>query len=751
MAYAKQCSACGKPFETLTVRQRKCSRECGRIRKAEGRNPTRTEERARHDLEFIGVDGEGVNVHEYVQDWDENGEECMRRQRVHHYVLLSAGSKSLQNDGKMLTHDQIFTFLWQQYQDNPKAAFVGFFLGYDFTNWLKTIPVHSAKALLTKEGIARRKPSADSSLKMPWPVRDGQWAYVDGHRKVIDTKWEFDILANKRFKLRPYIAPEDIPTRIIRHKDGTQETQRIPRPWMYVCDTGPFFQSSFLNAINPEDWNDPIVTPEEYEIIKRGKAHRQDAQLDANMLQYNVLENDVLARMMQRVHQGFIADGIILNRQQWFGPGQAAQAWMKLIGVPTGEQIREAVPRYARDAARATYYGGWFEIFNHGPVPGTSYAYDINSAYPAVIASLPCLLHGRWSQGAGRPPRIPQGAIRMVYATVAGNDPWIGAMPHRNTDGSILRPSKTKGWYWWHEVKAAQSAKLITKIDVHEWATYEPCQCPSPMASIAELYEGRLAVGKNTAAGKGKKLVYNSAYGKLAQSIGEPRFSNPIWASLITSGCRTMILDAIATHPTRSNSLLMIATDGIVFKEPHHGLDVDKTRLGAWDDDTYENLSLFMPGLYWDDKTREAVRKDEAPKLKSRGVAARDLAKVITLVDEGWNAYGAETAAPRIELAIEWGMTTAKQAIVRGKWHTAGKIVYGASRTLDGRPDAKRDPELMRMWGGLRSIPYAQAAELETTPYDKGFGETMLIDLDEAELVTPDGTIAELQAWAFRR
>lgn len=753
MPYARECAACGQPFETNDFRRKKCRRECGRIRKPETRNPTRTKERAQHELEFIGVDGEGVNATQHVLDWDDDGNEIWRVEKVHHYVLISVGAESLHNHGKMLTHEQIFSFLWQQYEANPRAAFVGFFLGYDFTNWLKTIPVHAAKSLLTKEGIAKRKPREGQGKMMPWPVRDGHWGYKDGQRKVLGTKWEFDILGTKRFKLRPYVAPEDIPTRTVTKKDGTQEIQRIPRPWMYICDTGSFFQTSFLNAINPKEWVDPIATEEEYAIIERGKAHRQDAKFDLDMIVYNTLENEILARVMQRVHQGFLADGIVLNRQQWFGPGQAAQAWMKLIGVPTGEQIRESVPKYARDAARKTYYGGWFEIFNHGPVPGESYAYDINSAYPAVIAKLPCLLHGTWSQGVGQPKRIPTGALRMIYATVKGNDPWTGAMPHRNRDGSILRPSETRGWYWWHEVQASKSAGLIRKIDVHEWIEYQPCNCAPPMASIANLYEGRLKVGKNTAAGKGKKLVYNSAYGKLAQSVGEPRFSNPIWASLITSGCRTMILNAIATHPTRTKSLLMIATDGIVFKEPHPTLDIHKTRLGAWDDDTYHNLSLFMPGLYWDDKTRSDVKEKRAPKLKSRGVAARDLAQVIERVDEQWTRYGETQGAPRIELSIEWGMTTAKQAIVRGKWATAGKIVYGASRTLDGKPDAKRDPNLMRAWGGLRSIPYQQAQQLETTYYDRGFGETLDISMmdDESQMVTPDGTIAELQAWAFRR
>lgn len=745
VTYTKQCKNCETKFDTETYRQQKCKPSCGR----QNSNQARTVKQELNQLDFIGVDGEGINGYVDVEEWDDASESfIVKREMQHQYVLLSVGRESLHKNGRPLTHDEIFTFLWEQYLANPDAAFVGFFLGYDFTNWLKTIPVHAAAALLTKDGIEKRRPTDRFDL---WPVRDGKWGYHNGHRKLLGVKWEFDLMAGKRFKLRPYIPYDEVPTTIVTHRDGTQETKKITRPWMYICDTGPFFQSSFLAAIHPKQWETPVVTQDEYDLIERGKQHRSDAQFDDDMIRYNLLENVVLARVMERINEGFVSDGIRLGRKQWFGPGQAAQKWMANIGVPTGEQVREVVPQYARDAARATYYGGWFEIFNHGPVPGNSYAYDINSAYPTVIANLPCLLHGKWSRGDGAPGRLPKNAIRMIYATVKGNDPWVGAMPHRQPDGSILRPHQTKGWYWWHEVKASQRAGLINQVETEAWVTYEPCQCLPPMASIRELYEGRLAVGKNSAAGKGKKHVYNSSYGKFAQSVGQPKFANPIYASLITAGCRTMILNAIATHPTRTDSLLMVATDGIVFKTPHPSLDIDPERLGAWDAETYENLSLFMPGLYWDDKTRELVKEGKTPKLKSRGVAARDLSKVIDRVDKQWGVSTPESPFPKISLTVEWGMITAKQAIVRNKWYTCGQIVYGAQRKLSGDPSAKRHPWMQHKWGGLRTTPYPRANQLETTPYERGFGEERLDPDDIDDMVTPDGTIGELRAWAFRR
>ena len=103
-----------------------------------------------------------------------------------------------------------------------------------------------------------------------------------------------------------------------------------------------------------------------------------------------------------------------------------------------------------RNAAPWAYIAGWFEIFMHGLVPGITYEYDIRSAYPYIIATLPCLLHGRWRRHKGpNPPALRQSQIRLVRTTpggVRGSNPYIGAMLHRRRDGSIVRPHRTGGW-----------------------------------------------------------------------------------------------------------------------------------------------------------------------------------------------------------------------------------------------------------------------------------------------------------------
>lgn len=786
--YLKNCSSCGESFETPTIRQKKCNPECGRSRSRGSRATERKAQRAKaraegrdHNLQFIGVDGEGVNTHEWWIDFDVNGEEFQVKVPVHNYVLLSVGDKSLHKDGKKLNHREIFRFLYDQYEENPNAVFLGYFLGYDFTMWFKSLPARAAWELLTPAGMLRRESLVEGVPR--WPVNDATEIRWEHRQKIcVGAQWEFDTIGMKQLKIRPYVPRSRYLDCTVAHKSPLEieacaagRHRRHPHNWMFICDAGSFFQTKFTNAIDPKNWTSPIVTPEEFSLISQGKDRRADAKFDLDMIEYNVLENDVLGRLMTRINEGFVEDSIRLSKRQWYGPGQAAQAWMKLVGVPKGEEIREHVPLWAREAARDTYYGGWFEIFSHGPVPGTSYNYDINSAYPAIIAELPCLLHGKWTRSKTTKPRpLKDREIRMLYLTVEGEDPVVGPLQYRRDDGSICRPWKSRGWHWQHEVEAAQRAGLITKMRIHQSVTYTPCDCPPPMAEIRGLYDGRLRAGKNSPQGKGKKLVYNSAYGKCCQSIGQPQFSNPVWASLITAGCRTMILDAIATHPTKTQSLLMIATDGIVFKEPHPGLDIDPERLGAWDAGEYQNLSLFMPGVYWHDEAREAIRANKVPKLKSRGVAPKDLGKIIDKVDRLWenvepNEHGvAYWKWPTIRMDVDFVLTSAKLAITRGAWETCGNVSHDSTRDLSGNPDRKRTVPRPDSGIGLRKFddlgwrtwPIPEEEKLETTYYSHRFGDPELEErvpmafneddgglVDVEEYFTPDGVLTDVWKW----
>jgi hypothetical protein len=671
---------------------------------------------------FIGVDGEGINL--------PNGE--------HRYVLLGIGDDQIEDENGLQWGD-ILEFLYEHRKDG--YAFVGFYLGYDFDRWLCTMPLRKVARLLTEEGINSRRSRNAKMGNQILPIDLGYW--------------QIKMLGKKLFQFRKRTCYCD--TFYCDHPKGK---------WMFICDAGPFFQSSFLKAIDPKTWKDPIVTQYEYDLIKKGKDNRAYADcIDDEMRFYNRLENEVLARLMGVLNAGFLEMGIVLAPGQWFGPGQAAQKWMKKEKVTTAESIQKAIPRWFLEAARKSYFGGWFEIMMHGHIPGETHEYDINSAYPYVISSLPCLLHGKYKRGNGKPDK-DTGYV-LVFAFVSakavkdGGENVIGTMLHRENHDRILRPMRTKGWFWLHELKAARKAGLITYTRYYEWVSYDPCNCLPPMRRVQLLYDLRIKVGKDTPLGKGCRLAYNSMYGKFAQSIGHPIFANPVWASLITSGCRTMILEAIATHPKGQYDVCMVATDAVFFVTPHPKLPISK-RLGEWDYECRSNLTLFKPGVYWDDTTRQDISEDRTPRFKARGFASADFADSIGEVDRlfsKWNTIPPKVTAndgvvegwPIVKFEVGFAMTSCLQAIRRGKWWLAGHVEQSVIVEQNANPYLKRIgampgrlPDGRRIWG---SIPWQLPLDdCESKPYQKRFGMDDPWSLERMEIqgITPEGMPGEI-------
>jgi hypothetical protein len=634
------------------------------------------ETRAQEVPEFVCIDGEG-----------------MGKGAAHKYVLLGCNGDEDKRcqyenvDG--IRWEEAFGFLYDRFMERPRAAFVGFFLGYDFNQILKTLPQEKAWLLLTRKGKAKRK--AKTEGRGYFPVR------CNG--------WEFDMLGAKRLQIRPLCcaAPEE--GRKCRHK-------RLA--WMSICDTGHFFQMGLLKVIDPGQWKDdpegPVCTEEEYALVERGKAGRGDDVLDDDMRMYNHLENRILARVMGRLANGFKVNGVKLGKNQYYGPGAAAQKWLQKEGVIKRKEVEEEVPEWARDVCQGSYYGGWFEIFSHGLIGSkqmSTWNYDINSAYPHAIRNLSCMSHGRWERGSnsnwGDSPYV------LCHAHISSASNRIGAMPHRRKDGSIIRPASTSGWYWLDEIQASQAAGLVESYTVDKWVSFTPECDHKPLEGYQGMYDYRLQIGKNSAAGMGTKLILNSGYGKFAQSIGGAPFGNWFYASRITARCRIQILNAIASHPGGPDSVLMVATDGIVFDRRHEGLPISR-ELGEWDETEYHELTLFMPGVYWHKGGKENLLK-----VKTRGVPKAEFERNIWQVEDQFREWHIHKQLrppdwrnpifkseeerltcqtvngwPYMGIPINFAMTSCLQALMQGDWSRAGKVTEGTGKWISSDPEMKR-------------------------------------------------------------
>ena len=124
---------CEWPFIAYKRNQKYCSRKCSA-------NAARDERRAQHEIEFIGIDGEGVNV---LNDAGEIVE--------HNYVLLCANGINteplfLHRDDSRLTTLEILEWLYYTvFPRYPDACFVTFAMGYDLSQWLKSLPKSRAR------------------------------------------------------------------------------------------------------------------------------------------------------------------------------------------------------------------------------------------------------------------------------------------------------------------------------------------------------------------------------------------------------------------------------------------------------------------------------------------------------------------------------------------------------------------------------------------------------------------------------
>ena len=233
-----------------------------------------------------------------------------------------------------------------------------------------------------------------------------------------------------------------------------------------------------------------------------------------------------------------------------------------------------------------------------------------------------------------------------------------------------------------------------------------------------------------------------------------------MYASLITSGCRTAILNAIATHPDKAAAVCMIATDGVYFMSRHPGLDAQISEaMGDWSREEKHDLTLFKPGVYWDARSRELINAGRAPKFKARGINAQDFSKSVGDVDamfDSWEPEGAPGLPwPAVEFRTRFSQVSVAQALQwsagekdpsrrEAKYRAlAGQVSEGKVLRQDSKPDIKRNPATLRYdteAGVWRTSPWDHKGWPESAPYERRFG----VDLDSSlwdEFATPDGSV----------
>jgi len=552
--------------------------------------------------------------------------------------------------------------------DQTKAdrIYVAFAFDYDVTMMLRQVGQRIWNKLLNRSGrerIVNGKPTGQY-----WPVEVGEF--------------EIDYMPHKEFKVR----------------------RKGSKYYTVIHDTFTFFQSSFVVALKKwfpeEEWAKAI------DKIAEGKEMRHDfGAVTEYEREYNKLEIVMLQRLLNRFRD--MCYGLDIRPRKWQGPGHLVNAVFAREGVPRKDGL--SIPSEVWSAANLGYVAGRFEAGTYGEVEEKVYQYDINSAYASYYKKLPCLLHGEWQEISRLPisgtQENPTYLVEVSFRHPEGYR-W-NTLPVRSNKGSILFPREGRGWYWSTEIEVAR--KWGVEMEMHKGFLFvEKCGC-QPFDWVYELYDERDRRGKTSGYGKVLKIVLATIYGKLAQSIGNPVYANPIWAGLITSNCRARLIDATLSVRL-GEGVHMLATDGLFTSDPIPGLPIGRS-LGEWElTEHQDGMFIVQSGVYF--------AGEEKP--KTRGVPMSKIIKYEMHFRYTWHLWcinGGDIAVVSIPLRIFIGIRVARA------WRKPGLAGQWLEREKRVRFDWTTKRERPRQAGKrVVTMPVSGGAELVSVGPRRGVG-----------------------------
>lgn len=528
---------------------------------------------------YLFIDGEGANRDDGTQD----------------YVVLCAwsdatGARILRHeDNSRLTTVEILLWLMRLNKELRDAGtphtFVGFGLRYDLSMILKDVPAWSSSRWASPE-------------KWDWYDDKGmpRWVSWAGF-SFRQLGSEFACLTSQHGWDRWYEPLS-----------------------MAVWDVWKFYQGTFVDSLRK--WK---VLPEHeldaMQEMKDKRPHFTTEEYDRDpdsIINYCLDECKAGVRLVTLLWETTQDLGYPLKRLD--GAGSLAAAMLKAWGVL---EYADDPPAHLTEPVSCAYHAGRFEVAWYGRIRKQTWQYDIRSAYPTAMQTLPCLKHSEWY------PTTDVIEDGLYDAEWEFPEPcYWGALPHRAKDGSISYPRRGSGWIWGSELLAARRLYPDCITVRGGWALARKCD-HVPFSPVPSVYLQRLNLGKS-AQGIVLKLGLNSLYGKTAQTVGRPKYANYIWAGMITSKCRAMILDAI--REAGPEHVIAVATDAVVTDVPLT-LPLSDS-LGDWEESTQtDGLLVVQPGM------TVAYSQDEIS-YKSRGFGKKEFSKKIDEAERAWNAVG---------------------------------------------------------------------------------------------------------------
>lgn len=651
---------------------------------------------------FWGLDGEGVT---------ENG--------VHRYNLMVAApfvpeKLSIPRNRfvpRVLDGHSIRTFealMWLTEPLPGNSKFVTFSFNYDLTKILQDLDPGSIYELYRPE-LRKNHKKGNGFYPVLYPPRYQKPFEHNGLNVWFKLDW-----LNGKFTV----------TRMSQVAGSDPSSKVTKRGPVVIFDIFKFFGKSFVGAIR--DWK----VPRGYSLDEREELHRfiedmkqargRFAEMTREeVLKYCTLECIMLGELATLLIDTHQQAGIPLKPSVMYGAGSSGDAMLRALGVSgtrkepgycqlAQRQVESYVPEL-KHAIMCAFVGGRFENSMIGVVKAPLYSGDISSAYPYQCCFLPDLMNGRWELTRDRSAYERAEFALVRYRLNQVDKPFAWApfpyrIPKGPERGSITYPAYgSEGWVWKEEF--VQGERGWSGVEFVEAWVFHSTSERKPLADMAKYYMARLAHGKE-GVGLALKLGLNSGgYGKFAQTLGGElgKYTNWVWAGMITSGCRAQMLQVANLHKDLTN-LLMIATDGYVSAEnvasqlpiPRNTNTFDclndkgepaNKPLGGWEHKIVsKDMAFVRPGIYFPlDPTAK-----EIDKMRARGIGRNNLARnwkrILndlekygvegeSVIGEVSTFHGAKTSIYRVPSKIDPGKLRVERSPLYGQWSTEKRFL----------------------------------------------------------------------------
>ncbi len=283
--------------------------------------------------------------------------------------------------------------------------------------------------------------------------------------------------------------------------------------------------------------------------------------------------------------------------RRWTSAGYLAEKVLIVKGVPTPPFWD--VPYEVQEIAWSSFYGGRFELLKRGFM-GRGFLYDINSAYPKALTTLPDLNKGHWVRSKVVNPRATLGFF-FIRARIDDLPP-IAPFPFRTKDNRIIYPAgQFETYVTLEELKVVGSDRKVQYEILDSYQFVPQKDCGQPLKDFIERSYERRQVLKNqgNSAERAIKLILNSIWGKTAQRRGGNAMGNlfnPVIAAYVTGFTRARLYGFVKKHGLEKETIAF-ATDSVAIQKEVPGLDSEK--LGEMKlDKSAEDVIFLSNGFY---------------------------------------------------------------------------------------------------------------------------------------------------------